>query len=73
MSEAGIDWPALMRAGLQGLGLRPDAFWRLTPAELLIMLGEMPGVAPMGRAQLEALAARFPDVKHEEIDDGGTG
>jgi uncharacterized phage protein (TIGR02216 family) len=73
MSEAGFDWPALMRAGLQGLGLLPDDFWRITPAELLMMLGDTPGVAPMGRARLEALAARFPDVKHEEIDDGRTG
>lgn len=69
MTRAGFDWPALMRAGLQGLGLTPDAFWRLSPAELLMMLGDAPGAAPMGRAQLEALAARFPDVTAQEADD----
>ncbi|MBO6603466.1 MAG: phage tail assembly chaperone [Roseicyclus sp.] len=61
-TDAGFDWPGLMRAGLQGLGLTPDQFWALTPAELLMMLGEGQGPAPMGRAGLEALAARFPDT-----------
>lgn len=61
MSGGGFDWPGLMRAGLQGLGLTPAQFWALTPAELLTMLGEGPGAAPMGRAGLEALSARFPD------------
>lgn len=73
MSGAGFDWPALMRAGLQGLGLTPDAFWKLTPAELLMMLGDVPGVAPMGRAGLEALAARFPDGTNKEGEDGRAG
>ncbi len=61
--STGFDWPGLMRAGFQGLGLTPDQFWALTPAELLMMLGEgQGGPAPMGRAGLDALAARFPDV-----------
>ncbi len=63
--SGGFDWPGLMRAGLQGLGLSPVQFWALTPAELLMMLGEAQGPAPMGRAGLEALAARFPDVKEK--------
>jgi uncharacterized phage protein (TIGR02216 family) len=66
----GFDWPALMRAGMQGLGLTPDAFWALTPAELLMMLGDSAGPAPMGRDRLEALAARFPDVT---LEGGGNG
>ena len=57
--------PALMRAGMQGLGLTPEVFWALTPAELLMMLGDSAGPAPMGRDRLEALAARFPDVTLE--------
>ena len=73
MSGGGFDWPALMRAGLQGLGLTPSAFWALTPAELLVMLGEGGGAAPMGRDRLEALAARFPDVTSKENADGGEG
>ena len=60
--SGGFDWPALMRAGLRGVGLTPDQFWALTPAELLMMLGDGEGAArPLGRAGLEALAARFPD------------
>jgi uncharacterized phage protein (TIGR02216 family) len=73
MSAAAFDWPAVMRAGLQGLGLTPEVFWRLTPAELLMMLGDAPGAAPMGRARLEALAARFPDVMDTEAGDGRAG
>lgn len=69
MSAARFDWPALMRAGLQGLGLAPETFWRLTPAELALMLGDAPGAAPMGRARLEALAARFPDVTRKDAKD----
>jgi uncharacterized phage protein (TIGR02216 family) len=53
---------------MQGLGLTPAVFWALTPAELLLMLGETGGAAPMGRAGLEALAARFPD--HKDTSDG---
>jgi len=59
---SGFDWPALMRAGLRGLGLRPDQFWQLTPAEFLLMLGEGAADAPMGRARLEALSEAFPDT-----------
>ncbi|MCF3974793.1 phage tail assembly chaperone [Paracoccus sp. EGI L200073] len=50
-----------MRAGLHGLGLRPDQFWTLTPAELALMLG-IEGESPaMTRGRLAELAARFPD------------
>ena len=70
---SGFDWPALIRAGLQGLGLSPAVFWALTPAELLLMLGEGEGAAPMGRDQLEALAAQFPDVTMKESGDGRNG
>ncbi len=59
--SARFDWPALMRAGVQGLGLRPAEFWALTPVELRLMLGEGRGAAPMARAGLEALLAAFPD------------
>ncbi len=72
----GFDWAALMRAGLQGLGLSPDTFWRLGPAEFLVMLGEANGTAPMGRDAFEALAARFPDEKDppdKEAENGARG
>ena len=61
--EARIDWPGLLRAGLQGLGLEPEAFWRLTPVELRIMLGVEQALPPLTRARLAELAAGFPDVK----------
>lgn len=56
-----MDWAALMRAGLQGLGLRPAEFWDLTPAELWLMLGADQVEAPMARARLEELSRAFPD------------
>ncbi len=64
-----FDWPALMRAGLRGLGLAPDAFWRLTPGELAFLLGQGAGEGPLTRDRLEALARAWPDEKR----DGGDG
>lgn len=60
-----MEWPALMRAGLQGLGLSPDVFWSLTPAELRVMLGLEGQEAPMLQAGLEALMAAWPDDMNE--------
>lgn len=62
MSQSGgLDWPGLMRAGMRGLGLAPDQFWALTPAELALMLGVEQGTGAMTRSRLADLAARFPD------------
>ncbi|PJE29553.1 hypothetical protein PSM7751_01081 [Pseudooceanicola marinus] len=59
---SGLDWPALMQAGLRGLGLRPAEFWALTPAELRLMLGERQGAAAaLGRSRLDELLAAYPD------------
>nr|WP_281502113.1 rcc01693 family protein [Loktanella sp. F6476L] len=63
-----FDWPALLRAGVRGLGLRPDQFWRLTPAEFRLMLGIDAGSAPMGRAALDALSQAYPDTKRTSED-----
>lgn len=63
-----FDWPALMRAGMQGLGLRPAEFWALTPVELRLMLGERTGVRPMARDGLDALLRAFPDSQGEMRD-----
>lgn len=60
-----FDWPALMAAGMRGLGLRPAEFWALTPAELAFLLGHGDGRLPMGRAALDALAAQFPDTEED--------
>ena len=56
-----IDWPGLLRAGLHGLALRPDEFWRLSPVELMLMLGREQGDAPLNRARLDELARAYPD------------
>ncbi|PQO21876.1 hypothetical protein C2I36_16015 [Rhodobacteraceae bacterium WD3A24] len=71
-----FDWAGLQRAGLGGLGLSPAVFWALTPRELLLMLGLDGGAAPLSRARLEELAARFPDAVKERRENGtdrGTG
>ena len=64
-----FDWAALMRAGLHDLALTPAQFWALTPAELAVKLGLEGGPAPLTRARLEELAARFPDTPKEAPDD----
>jgi uncharacterized phage protein (TIGR02216 family) len=64
----GIDWPGLMRAGMQGLGLAPEVFWRLTPMELRLMLGAEAMMPPLTRARLEELARRYPDAKGQQDD-----
>ena len=57
-----FDWPGLMRAGINGLGLKPHEFWALSPAELMMMLGRGDGVTPLGRDRLAELSAAFPDM-----------
>jgi uncharacterized phage protein (TIGR02216 family) len=63
-----FDWPALLKAGVRGLGLRPDQFWQLTPAEFRMMLGIDAGSAPMGRSALDALSQAYPDEKRTPKD-----
>ncbi|MEM1273868.1 MAG: rcc01693 family protein [Pseudomonadota bacterium] len=62
----GFDWPALMRAGIGDMGLRPHEFWRLTPAEFLLITGIAAGPAPLNRAGLSDLLTRFPDTPNGE-------
>ena len=68
-TRKGLDWPALMRAGLQGLRLRPAEFWALTPGELQLMMGASGNDAPLLSDGLAALMAAYPDKK-KETDDG---
>ncbi|WP_323010346.1 phage tail assembly chaperone [Paracoccus sp. (in: a-proteobacteria)] len=73
----GLDWPGLLRLGLGpvrmgGLGLRPDEFWALTPAELALMLRIAAGRGgAMTRARLTELAARYPDRPLEQHNEKG--
>ncbi|WP_039019186.1 rcc01693 family protein [Halocynthiibacter namhaensis] len=61
MSEQGFDWTTLMRAGMRGAGLKPWDFWRLTPAELMLMLGHEGQGRALSRGRLDELLADFPD------------
>lgn len=74
---ARFDWAGLLRAGLApralgGAGLRPDAFWALTPLELALMLGRAGGFGAPGlsRAGLAALMAAYPDTKEAKDEPG---
>ena len=60
-ADGRLDWAGMMRLGLRELRLPPRVFWDLTPIELAIMAGLEGAAAPMNRAGLDALAARFPD------------
>ncbi|UOA26866.1 rcc01693 family protein [Pseudosulfitobacter sp. DSM 107133] len=64
MNQA-MDWQGLMRAGMHGLGLAPDVFWSLTPAELRMMLGDTGGGGPLLNDGLAALMAAYPDRTDE--------
>ncbi|NBE08680.1 phage tail assembly chaperone [Rhodobacter sp. CCP-1] len=62
-----------MRAGIGGLRLDPALFWRLTPAELRLMLGLEVAVPPLTRARLAELVAAFPDGGMTDGGSGGAG
>jgi uncharacterized phage protein (TIGR02216 family) len=63
-----FDWPGLMRTGIGGIGLRPEEFWRLTPAELVLMLGDPAAAAPLDRVRLGELVRAWPDRIMEDGD-----
>ena len=64
-----MDWAGLMRAGLRGLRLSPQDFWRLTPAELAFLLGHGTQSGPLTRDRLAELARAYPD--HTKGDGNG--
>ena len=68
---SGLDWAGLLRAGLGQLRLTPEQFWRLSPAELRIMLGAEATAAPLTRARLQERARAVPDVT-KGASDGAT-
>lgn len=57
-----IAWARLLRVAARECGIMPEQFWRLTPAEFLLIAGhEEGGARSMTRSALDALAAKFPD------------
>lgn len=48
---------------MRDAGLRPAEFWKLTPAELFLIVGADHKAAPLARTGLEALLNAFPDEK----------
>lgn len=50
----------MLRIGA-ALGVRPEAFWRLSLAEWRMLTEAVPGAAPLGRGELERLMAAWPD------------
>jgi uncharacterized phage protein (TIGR02216 family) len=63
-----MNWALLYYRALRELGLRPDDFWSLTPAQLQLLLGPPPrGQARCSAADLAALMQAFPDT----LNDGG--
>ncbi len=65
----GFDWLALLQAGVQGLRMRPEDFWKLTPAELRLMLGQSGSAPAMTRSGLDALLAVYPDQHKGECNE----
>ena len=67
---SGFDWPRLMRAAFGGLGMPPEQFWVLTPAELALLLDRGVGLVPMSRSGLDRLLSAYPDQAKGNRDDG---
>ena len=57
-----MNWAVLLKLGLQH-GLRPSDFWKLTPAELLLVLGLDGSEKPLNRARLAELEQLYCDQK----------
>lgn len=64
-----LAWGQMLRLGLHHLGLRPAEFWKLTPAELTVMLGLADGPAALTRAGLTSLMDQYPDEERTKNDE----
>ena len=53
-------WGPMMRTAL-ALGVRPEAFWRLSIREWRMLTERPDAVGPLGRREMEGLAERWPD------------
>lgn len=54
----GEGWAAALNFAVRELGMPPEAFWRLSVAEWRMLTG---ATTALGRDELTALMARFPD------------
>ncbi len=61
MTGRKVDWNGLMRLGIGRLRLAPETFWAMSPREFAAALDGAGVAAPVGRAQLGQLMAKFPD------------
>ena len=66
MRPAGFPWRRCMQIGFAQLRLAPDAFWAMTPRELLA--ASRLGDPPLRRADFDRLAKRFSDQPEEPHD-----
>jgi uncharacterized phage protein (TIGR02216 family) len=55
-----MSWASMLRTAV-GLGIQPEAFWRLSLKEWRMLTERAPAPA-MGRAAMEGLMARWPDL-----------
>lgn len=58
-AEAETPWEGMICAAL-GMGISPEAFWRLSVREWSMLTAPATGVA-MGRELFDQLAAQWPD------------
>lgn len=61
-----FDWPALMRLGINRLRLPPEEFWRLTPIEFLLLIGQQDAASSTTRETLDQLVRAFPDKRKNQ-------
>ncbi len=59
-------WKQAIGFGLGVLRLAPEQFWRMTPRELALAIEAAGGRgAPLDRAALKQLMARYPDGRQQ--------
>ena len=62
-----FDWPALMRAGMHGLGLRPDQFRPLPPPSYFSFSGRTQEQRHSTARGFSISQTEFPDQDRREI------
>lgn len=61
-----MNWPRQIRRASREFGIAPEAFWRLSLKEWRALTGQPTGLAPISRADLEALIDAYPDTPTKE-------